>query len=177
MTTVIVDFKEKKIVADKQTTHKYNKEVSTLRYMFSGSIPINEQSFNMTYNDKIHKVGDVFITGSGNRDEILRLAKKYEERSHIVQPKTGDVTVLVVRPKGEGLFVEIYDGRKGKYFWSRPTWGVTFKQGKSGYIVIGSGGNYAYGALMAGVSAEEALIAASRADNYTSDKYDVVEVG
>lgn len=176
MTTIIVDFKNKKVVADKQTTHTYSKEVSAIRYFLSDTIPINEKSFNITYSDKIHKVGDVIITGSGDRNEILRLVQKYEERSHIVEPKTDNVTVLVARSKGDGLFVEIYDGKKGKYFWSKPTWDMTFKQGDKGYVTIGSGSHYAYGALMAGVSAEEALVAASKSDNHTSAKYDVMEV-
>ena len=84
------------------------------------------------------------------------------------------VTIKVVRRKGNSLFVELYDGQKGKYFWSSPTWDLTFVQGNDSIITFGSGGDYAYGAIRAGVSSEEAMVAASKCDKYTSLEYDVV---
>lgn len=177
MTTVVIDFKERKVLADRQTTQTYYEETSVLNMMTGTEPEINKESFRIKFNDKIHKVGDVVIVGSGNRDEILRLKKEYTYRNHIPKPKTDDVTLAVVRCKGDGLFVELYDGQKGKRFWNSPTWDFKTIQGNDTIITFGSGGDYAYGAIRAGVSSEEAMVVASKCDKYTSFEYDVVTLG
>ncbi|QHZ59843.1 peptidase HslV family [Alteromonas phage vB_AmeM_PT11-V22] len=174
MTTVIIDFKERKVLADKQTTQTFYKEVSPIRYMLSDNIPINEESFAIQSNDKIHRIGDVVLAGAGNRSEILRLVEHYEYKGYIPPPKEEDVTIAVVRRKGEGLFVELYDAQKGKHFWNSPKWDLQLIQGTDNFITFGSGGNYAYGAIKAGVPSEDAIRAASKCDKYTSFEYDSV---
>lgn len=174
MTTVIIDFKEKKVLADKQTTQTYYEESSVLHTLSVIEPKINKESFGIEHNDKIHKVRDVILVGSGDRDEVLRLKKEYTYRNHIPKPKTDNVTLAVVRKKGDGLFVELYDGQKGKHFWNSPAWDFKIIQGNDNIITFGSGGDYAYGAIRAGVSSEEAMVAASKCDKYTSFEYDVV---
>lgn len=174
MTTVVIDFKERKVLADRQTTQTYYEEISVL-HMVTGTEPkVNRDSFGIESNNKIHKVGDVVIVGSGDRVEVLRLVKEYTYRKHIPLPETDNVTLAVVRKKGEGLFVELYDGKKGKHFWNSPVWDFKVIQGNENTITFGSGGEYAYGAIKAGVSSEAAMVAASKCDKYTSFEYDVV---
>ncbi|WP_290738585.1 hypothetical protein [Haliea sp.] len=167
MTTVIIDFKDKKVLADKQTTQMFYK---------GSSKHLNDKSFAIDTNDKIHRHDDILLTGSGDRDEILRLIRIYKNRGHIVEPNLPDVTIAVVRAKGDGLFIELYNSVKGKHFWNSPTWDLKLIQGDDNVITFGSGGDYAMGAIKAGVSSEEAMIAASKCDKYTSFEYDVVRL-
>ena len=174
MTTVVIDFKERKVLADRQTTQTYYEKFSIFHRVTVTEPKINKDSFSIEANDKIHKVGDVVLVGSGDRDEVLRLVAEYINRNHVPKPKTDNVTLAVVRKKGDGLFVELYDGKKGKHFWNSHVWDFKVIQGNDSIITFGSGGDYAYGAIKAGVSSEEAMVAASKCDKYTSFEYDVV---
>lgn len=174
MTTVIIDFKEKKVLADKQTTQTFREDASILHMVMGTKPKINDTSFGIESNDKIHKVGDVVLVGAGDTGEILRLVKSYTSYGYIPKPEVKDVTMAVVRAKGKGLLVELYEGQGGKHFWNSPTWDFKVIQGEDNVITFGSGGNYAHGAIKAGVSSDEAMEAASKCDKYTSFEYDVV---
>jgi ATP-dependent protease HslVU (ClpYQ), peptidase subunit len=97
---------------------------------------------------------------------------RVKKTGFIDKPK-GDCTIALVHIKGDGLLVDLYNAVKT---WCGYKWDKTIVQGNNKVITFGSGGNFAYGAFMGGLSAEESVVAASKCDIYTSREYDVVEL-
>lgn len=171
MTTILIDFKTKKIVADRQTT------CTDLQYdLFSQTYKELHGQVSYKLSNKIHKVAEgVYLVGAGNKGEVIRQAEHYRKYGTADIKAKDNCTLAVVRVKGEGLFADTYTYQKNK--WKK---GGTLihkvVQGASSIVTFGSGSNYAYGAFMAGCSAEDSVRAASRCDQYTSYEIDVVEL-
>lgn len=171
MTTIVIDFKNKKVVADKQTTS------SKVEYSFmKQDYQVLDYTFLPTITSKIHSLTlegqSIIFTAAGDCAEINRQLTRVKKTGFIDKSK-GDCTIALIYNKGDGLLVDLYKAIKT---WRGYKWDKTIEQGDTNIIIFGSGGNYAYGAFMGGLSAEEAIIAASKCDIYTSSEYDVVEL-
>jgi len=93
------------------------------------------------------------------------------------EPSNNRTVIYKVKRKGDSLEIDIYTAIKLKNKWwqgDKFDWGVGYYCDNKGYIVDGSGGQYAAGALEMGATGEEAIIAASRLDQYTGTEVDVV---
>lgn len=174
MTTVVIDFANRKIVADKQTTSKHFEKRGVLGILGAVEPKLADWSFSTRETCKIHRLEDGrYFVGAGDKSELIRQKDHYNAYGYIDKPKES-VTIALVNRKGDGLFVDLYNSEKkrfGKYVWEK-----IYQQGTAELITFGSGGDYAYGAFKAGVSAEEAVVAASKCDKYTSAEYDVEEL-
>jgi len=168
MTTVLIDFKERKIVADNQTTYsKVNGE-------FLGTS--GEDYFYPEKSNKVHPIGDgAYFVGSGDAFELDRqLAYIIKSKKFLTKPKSS-VKIAIVRRKNEGLLVDVYEAQKSEYLGIK-SWKKVITQGNYQVITFGSGGDYAAGAFMGGCSAEASVIAASKCDISTGLGITVVEV-
>lgn len=171
MTTIVIDFKNKKIVADRQLT------CTSLKYnMFTETYKEIEGQVSYEQGNKIHQVGDgVYLVGAGDGCEIERQKKYYETNGCVDINSKSDCTIAVVRRKGDGLFVDTYEYKKNKWkSGGKLTHEVV--QGSTDVITFGSGGKYAFGAFKAGCSAEDSVRVASKCDQYTSYEIDMVSL-
>ena len=171
MTTIVIDFKNKLIAADKQ---------STCNMMVNGSL-IKEQIFYKQCS-KIHLVSndeEIYLLGVGDNYEISRQSLYVARNGHVDNEVLGNCDLVIVRVKGDGLFADIYKYKTVTNWYGKKIgkFERTSLQGDNNVITFGSGGDYAYGAFMAGCTAEEAVIAASKCDVYTSHEVDVVKFG
>lgn len=167
MTTIFIDFKNKKIVADRQrTSNLVTKGVD------------EEASVSYSEACKIHRMGDgVYLVGAGNSDEISRQAMFYRENRRVDHNVLKDCTLAVIRNKGDSLFVDTYQYVKKQSFWLVNK--GTFKRESHqciNYITFGSGSDAAEVLFLNGFSAEEAVRGASKVDIYTSYEIDVVDL-
>jgi hypothetical protein len=170
MTTILIDFKNKKIVADNQTT--YSKKHSD----FLGSS--GRDYFYPQKESKIFLVSKkerVYFTGAGDAHELDRQLKSLRRDTKFLSRPKGEVKIALIREKNGGLLVDIYETKYSKYL-QVAYWHKEIIQGNSQVITLGSGGDFAYGAFMAGCSAEESVIAASRCDTSTGLGITTVEV-
>ena len=170
MTTIVIDFQNKMIIADRQQT--------CTRLSGFTKTEIKEQTQYRDV-DKIHTLRNgYYATGAGDSDEIRR------QIAHIncfgvIDPKVKSSCILaVVRDKGLGLSVDIYRYKKTKWTWF--TGYGEFKletiQKTNGILSFGSGSDYAFGAYMAGASPKEAVKVAAICDKYTGHEIDCVSV-
>ena len=169
MTTVLIDFKEKKIVADKQRTYG----------MVDSKGDIIEAQVSRGTVCKIKQVTQgVFLVGAGDASEVLRQYEILIVTGMVDKSVEGDCTLAVVQVKGEGLLVDLYTYRKTRWTWLTGVGRFNREavQGTTSCITFGSGGNYAYGAHKAGCSPEDSVRAASKCDEFTSYEIDVVEL-
>lgn len=169
MTTVVIDFKNRIIAADKQTTCNM--------LDFKGTT-INEQIWYETCKKIKLLDNGVYFVGSGNVRELTRQWNQLYFNGRIDKDVKANCTIAVVRAKGDGLFVDLYEYTTVRNYLGQKVgkFNRTTLQGTTNVITFGSGGTYAYGAFMAGCTAEQSVVVASKCDPYTSYEVDVVEV-
>lgn len=127
------------------------------------------------------EVGYITATGCSYLfDECVRLSKECNE---LTLPKISDgyndVTILNVKLKDSGCLdvikytpesMDCWFGKK--HYWNH-NWTLLSDNSTRFY---GSGSDYAEGAYRAGVSPEEAIIAASKCDHYTNGDVQAYEL-
>lgn len=176
MTTIVVSFKELRIVADRQMT----------RMSVSGG---TEGTSRLTYFevDKIFEVGDgIYLTGAGCYNSLRESAEFYKENGILPDTPNGDLSICIVRRKGDTLAVDVYESelkcfkRKGLLFTKKEPvyhWGLRkYLCSDAGHYTLGSGGRYAMGALNVGATPEAAIRAAAQSDVYTGTILDSVSL-
>ncbi len=163
MTTIIIDCGNKKVYADTRATEQ-------LVY----------KSVKREYSEvkKVFEIDEYVITGTGNYESLLNFRQMYKDKGSIPTP-TGIITVYVVQDKGKTLQVDTYESEKyfdwltlkHKYKYTVSTTNYT-----AGFVVDGSGIEYAQGALAAGASPRAAIRAAAACHSGTGPTVDCVDV-
>ena len=154
MTTLIISFDECVIASDSRGTRRGASK--------HGSTCSNYED-NTT---KMWKLGDnLWLMGTGCLNTIHKFMRSY---SSLEFPKTKCKTeVALVRLKDGQLEVDRYYTTTERT-WSRYLkWDHSYHTGEHGFITLGSGRDYALGALKAGVSIEEAMSVAKKCDRGT----------
>lgn len=170
MTTIVIDFKGKRVFSDKQATY------TPRGVRFTGDNPDIRRYYQDTY--KVFTLNDgVYLAGSGDLNAIHEQITYIQEHRFIGKP-TGDMTIALVRAKGEGLFVDYYNTIKKWSWWKGYyyIWEHKTIQKSEGFLSFGSGGKYAAGAIQGGSTIERAMKVASELDEFTGCDIDVVEV-
>jgi hypothetical protein len=169
MTTIVIDCKNKQIAADSQTTsHFTDKEGSIIDY-----------TVHYKHNaKKIHKIGGVYLAGSGDSGAILDAVMHYDTNGSLPKKPSGEWTIAIIQRKQDHLHIDLF--RSEIY---RTWYGVTkYKVSTSCYLsdseayCIGSGKSYAYAGMKMGLSAEESVLLASKCDLYTDSNVNVVDI-
>lgn len=182
MTTIVIDCASKKIVADKQTTSTcMNTKTNLWTILFTNSWgkPTGEEMIDHEHSSKIYQIREgVYAVGAGCADltyNFIQGYKNFLELPYI--PEGREARICIIRKDGESLVIHTYTTiHKKTLFGVKRHWKTETIKSTSRVIAIGSGSNYAYGALMAGVTPEEAIVAASKTCEYTSADYDVVQL-
>jgi len=174
MTTIVIDFANKVVYADKRSTWtQWNKTFLTDNK--------NQQWEGLS--DKTSKIkhgefdcGKPFvIVGAGDSNLISQFECTYPDR--VPDPKeVGQAVIFVIAEQGHGLRVTEYTPAK-KTWWSKTCWEYTTYIKSQGFLTAGSGGDYAYGALMAGVSPDKVFDAVALCDKGTSSEFDKYTFG
>lgn len=162
MTTVVIDCKTKQIAADSQTT-SYN--------LTSNGSPITHTT-TYVQNIKVHRVDDVVFVAAGNRDAIQEELHHYKQKGYLSGNPQGEFIIALCRRKGSYLHVDIHKSDSTKTWWGKKCYKQTSETllSDSAYITFGSGGKYAQAGMEMRLSAEQAVILASKCDPYTDDK-------
>jgi hypothetical protein len=168
MTTILIDFKERKIVADNQTT-LYKRHGD-----FLGTS--GDDYFYPKSTNKIHALPDgAWFVGAGVCSELERQLNRLLDGSIFLDKPRDIVSIAIVRSKNKGLLVDLHEAVESKYLKIK-SWEKYLYQSEVKVLTFGSGGSFAYGAFMGGCSAEDSVIAASKCDTYTGLGITVVEV-
>lgn len=169
MTTVLICFKEKKIVADRQRT---------CNRVYGNGVIIDAQ----VRRDDVCKIKEVtagvYLVGAGDAAEVLRQYQVLRDTGMVDKSVASKCNLAVVQTKGEGLLVDIYTPEKTQWTWLTGKWRFRREtvQGSTNCIAFGSGSDYAYGAFKGGCSPEDSVRAASRCDEFTGYEIDVVQL-
>lgn len=161
MTTVIVNTDKGTIWADTQNTVMSwkggNEDGSTL---------------HSTITHKIFETERGILSGAGDGKMLKKCAQQFADTGILPDPVDYDTRVVIIFGTKSCCKAVVYNPVKkdkifsrlflGKYKWK--------KQKFKGVKVIGSGTEYAEGALAAGASEEDAIKAVSKVDFYTNDK-------
>lgn len=174
MTTVIVDFKNKKVYADKTRTSLRDCTNSFLVRAFIGESAIDEYSHFDDGVCKLRTTSDgCILTGVGNADVISAFGKY---PSCIPDTPKSSTDVVILRSKENAVRVIRYSCSDRNKIFGKKKWIETVNMKSEGYLVLGSGKNFALGALYSGASPAEAILAASKLDPFTSSSYDVQDI-
>lgn len=179
MTTIVIDCKGKVIASDMQTTSSCvsnGDEVEHTQHYKHDTVKCYVIPSDSGKNTYIAAAGDI----SAISDQLLC----YKRNGHLDKYTDAAWSIAVVQRKGEFLHVDLHTSRKsGRKFdwWQLKYVDAYFVKTSSilsdcRVITFGSGGDYAYAGMMAGLSAEEAVKLAAKCDIYTNDIVDVVEV-
>ena len=170
MTTVVIDIKNQMAYADKVRTSIQDNSRDWLQTAFFGPSSLDEV---VSYSDckKLRRTEQGYVvTGSGLSSAIDGFCDWPSRVPYC--PATGtDVVILI--PRSDSVLVVKYKSKQPKHWWQKPKWVQSQTVQTEGFICLGSGSDYAYGALMAGVSPEEAIQAAAKLDVHTGDEVDV----
>lgn len=180
MTTLIIDCANQKVFADTCTTtsQRISYDKTVLGYLLTDreKTELHEHRVVRERNNKIHKVGDTVIVGCGDKRLIDRFVENYNTDSECdIRQNDGDARIYVVSKREIGLLVDTYTPKTVKkkwYFRKQKVWDIKSEVKTQGFITDGSGGDYAAGALTAGASGVDAIIAASQLDPSTNNKVD-----
>lgn len=156
MTTIVIDFEDHVVYSDDlQTRTEWSESYFTKR-------KYNER-LRYKSTTKSHKVGEeVIITGVGCAATIEGFAQGWP--NSIPDPDR-PVRVFVCTLIGDTFRVVMYTPKK-KMFGK--TWEISNVIPTGRYVTSGSGEDFAQGALAAGASPEDSIIAASKCDSGTS---------
>lgn len=168
MTTVLIDFSSKKIVADNQSTY------SKIHGDFLGLS--GDSYFYPKLTNKIHTLEDgAYFVGAGSCKELERQLNRLLGGFIFLDKPKEEVSIAIVRSKNNGLLVDMYETVTSKHL-NIKSWKKTLIQGDSKVVTFGSGGDFAQGAFRGGCSPEDSVIAASKCDTSTGLGITVVEV-
>lgn len=98
--------------------------------------------------EKVYRVGAVLIGGSGDNASVTQFVEWYKSNR-------------AVKPKFNDFFVALVLSEAGLQYWSQTLIPDTIERG---FHAVGSGGNCALGAMMAGASCLEAVRIACQVD-------------
>lgn len=113
-------------------------------------------STNVTKIFKVEKASGTFLLGgTGSMDDILAFVKSFRDPS-ISLPEIDKDTTILLMDEDKGLWIARGNG--------------TFIRIEEDFFAIGSGGDYAMGALEAGATAKKALSIAARRDQHTNNR-------
>lgn len=162
MTTVVIDCENKKVYSDRVTTNTRSANVGVVeRWVYGPPSIKNSTSFKLT--DKVYYASSgMLVTGSGRKDTI----EGFCDHPHSFPDAFVGTTVFLLCVKGDTVQVIKYSC-EGKRRFRHAKWKENVYTKNNGWIVTGSGAEYAKGALYAGVSPEEAIKAASMLDPFT----------
>lgn len=167
MTTVIVDVNAAKVYSDTlitRTTSTWNKSIM-------GRETKSKEWVHILCGDpeykKIIEKDNLIIAGCGDMDTLNAFAENYP---HDLPDPTGLSKILVITKMHNSLtyfkFVTTEDKKRRWKPWikNKLVWKVTSHTALNGWIVMGSGEEYAWGALLAGATPSEAIKIASMKD-------------
>lgn len=169
MTTIVIDCERKQVAADGQRTH----------YIADGDGGIIPQTYHYNHSvQKIHRVGDIVIVGTGDAEAIESEVLFYKTHGRLPKQPRGIREIAVVQRKGDVVQVDIHKSQSIRTFWGRKkvTATTTIHLSSKKYITLGSGSDYAFAGMQAGMTAEEAVILASKCDPYTNNNVTVVDL-
>lgn len=167
MTTIVIDFDERKVYADKRQTACWD-----------GSNRPPGMDFYQPCDgkDKLISYKGMLFTGTGNSNTIAWFIKNYGARIPPVREDDCGTTAVAFTEAGE---VIVYEVVKSKFLWlfNVYDWEMVehCTRAKKGYLTFGSGHEYAAILMETTGSGDLAMKAASLHDKYTSSDYDVVE--
>lgn len=167
MTTIIADVEKATVWADTQST----------TCVWKGSDE-NDATLSAELAHKIFKSERGILTGAGDRDFIYECAHTFRDEGVLPKSK-GNARIIILFGTKTCCKGVLYTPVKNDNIWQRLL-GRKYKWNKTvikDRVVIGSGENYAIGALATGVTKEEAIKAASKADFYTNDQIDKESLG
>lgn len=98
---------------------------------------------------KVHRVADALIGGAGEAASIRQFASWYADGQRSPKPKIGD------------NFCALVLSREGLFYWAS---NLVPEPIERGFHAIGSGGNAALGALLAGAQVKRAVEIATEVD-------------
>ncbi|MBG24103.1 MAG: hypothetical protein CMF22_11710 [Idiomarinaceae bacterium] len=161
MTTCIVDFDTKTIYTDDLQT-RYHKEVTTSSFGFKKVS--RDVGLGFAPTEKIRMTANgCTVVAAGCATTLDEFARGYPNK--IPKAPKSNTTILVCQVVGDTFRVISYQSRVGVF---RNRWEIDVISPLKRHIAIGSGSEYAAGALAAGATPENAIIAASKLDHYTS---------
>lgn len=173
MTTVIIDYEEQRVYADKVGTVYRDNSNTLMERLFIGSSPIDEVvSFTKT-QDKIRRTcGGYLLTGAG----CSRTMEMFYDWPHRIPPTPKNkTTVIILVPCGHTTRQITYTCSGQRKWWKpREKWKQKVEVRSKGYYCIGSGQDFATGAMYSGANPSEAIVAASHADISTGNEIDQV---
>lgn len=170
MTTVVVDIKNQVAYADKVSTRIEDKSRNWLEAMFLGQSSLDKVVSFVTDTSKLRRnLQGYLLTGSGLSSAIDGFC---DWPAQVPDCPSVNTTVLILIPRGDSVLVVKYQSQKARSWWQRNKWIQSQTVHKEGYICLGSGSDYAMGAVMAGVHPEQAIQAASKIDVHTGHEVD-----
>lgn len=161
MTTIVIDCSEAKVYSDSCRT--------TTSYISVSGQVVDIGKSGEAKTKKVHNLHDRIITGCG----VAKLIDAFVQTGMDTPIPRGceNTTIFVVYKRQGGVSVCTYKPQEvGKWFSKRRIWKCSSETYTKDYICAGSGAEYARGALAAGVSPTEAVIAASMCDPYTDSE-------
>src|SRR5690554_293584 len=169
MTTIVIDCERKQVAADGQRTN-------WIEDGDGGTIP---QTYHYNHSvQKIHKVGDVVIVGTGDAEAIESEVLFYKTHGRLPEQPRGIREIAVVQRKGDVVQVDAHKSQSIRTFWGgkKVTSTTTIHLSSKKYITLGSGADYAFAGMQAEMTTEEAIVLASKCDPYTNNSVTVVDL-
>lgn len=173
MTTIVVDIKNAKLYSDTLTTTYHN----------SRTVGGNEKDLTWQVSDvhnKIFKCRNFAIAGTGCMDSVGSFAKHYPDG--IIPKPTGKARVIVLSKRDGAISTIEFESVEVTQTWyqllrkcpQEYRWKSEGKILTDDWFTMGSGEEYALGALLAGATIEQTYSVVSSIDVSTND--DIVEL-
>lgn len=169
MTTIVIDCQRKQVAADSQRTS----------YQQSSKGEVFDQTLHYTHDvQKIHIIRGVVLVGTGDSDVIRKEVKHFEEFGRLPCSPQGERTIAVAQRKGEVLHVDIHKAKRKRDWRGRVSWQseTSTVVSDTQFITLGSGADYAFAGMMSGMVAKDAVVLASKCDQYTNNNVVVVDL-
>lgn len=162
MTTILIDFEDRVIAADRQTT----------------SVCERTSTISRTENGKIRSCRreNLYFTGTGIKGEIDRQYGFYNRNGKLLSKVQDKCNLCIVTVDNGQIIADIYHYIPPKWYQLYGRFRRETLKGDSTVITMGSGDDYARGAYFAGATAEEAIRVAAKLDTYTGNSVDVVRL-
>ena len=170
MTTIVIDYENQMVYADKTGTVKHDTSHSLLERIFIGNSSIDEVTSFVDTQEKIRRTSEGYlVTGAGCASTLDGFTGW---PNHIPKVPKHKTTVVILFPCGGSVRELRYTCEENKSWWRPKKWEQEVTVENKGFSCIGSGGMYARGALEAGVHPRDAIKAASRVDFSTGFQVD-----
>lgn len=174
MTTVVVDLIEKKVYSDSRATCNYSRSHGVLGFL---GLPTKQTEDFFEFGTKIYRLQDgSLVTGAGCSSDISLVRHCLEHKEYLVNRKfEGNTRVLHIYQDSGEVVVKVYKGEKVFGGYKCKTADFVLPKLKR-FLSIGSGANYALGALASGATPEQAISAAAKLDDSTDNKIQVEDI-